>query len=439
MQYGGKIVTNGLIFCLDAGSEKTYLPISTIPVTSGLVMWMDAADDSVFTYSSGTTVSQWRDKSSSGYHMTPKSGGPTRSAFLNSRNVLTFTNSQTIGNNTINLVSSSYSVFLVSRLTGGANSRTLTADFNLSGSNWLLGGWSGSVNQYYAEGWVQSGNYTANTAWSINMGDRNAASDQASFYLNGSAIVTNSAGSGAGPNSLGINWFSSEMSNCEVAEIIVYNKILSETERRLVHTYLARKWNLSNGEAVLFDRSGSRYNADLTNGASLDTSNGGCISFDGSNDCVVVSSNASIIPTTAYTKTAWFYPTSYSVANNIISGGNSGQHAFWLAGGNKLNSGHNGNWSTVVSNTTILLNTWYYGAVTFNTTSGWVLYVNGIQEATSASTTTFGGGGEILIGAYGTGSNIFQGKIAVVNVYNRALSASEVLQNFTATRGRFGL
>jgi hypothetical protein len=187
------------------------------------------------------------------------------------------------------------------------------------------------------------------------------------------------------------------------------------------------------------DLSGNNYTGALTNGPTFSNSNGGSIVFDGTNDCVVVNNNASILSSTAYTKIAWFYPTSFVTGNNIVSGGNSGQHAFWLQTTNRLYAGHNGNWSTVASTSTLSLNTWYCGAVTFNTSTGWVLYLNGIQENTSASTTTFTGNGEILVGAFSTGANVFTGRIANVSVYNKVLSASEVLQNFNATKTRFGL
>ena len=38
-----------------------------------------------------------------------------------------------------------------------------------------------------------------------------------------------------------------------------------------------------------------------------------------------------------------------------------------------------------------------------------------------------------------TADEFWKGKIAVAQIYNRALSASEVLQNYNATKGRFGL
>ena len=187
------------------------------------------------------------------------------------------------------------------------------------------------------------------------------------------------------------------------------------------------------------DISGNGNVGTLTNGPTFNSSNNGSVVFDGIDDCVVVNSNASILSTTAYTKIAWFYPSSFSTNNNIISGGNSGQHAFWLGATSYLRAGHNGDWSTVVATTSLSLNTWYCGAVTFNTTTGWILYLNGVSENTSVSTTTFVGNGEILLAAYSTGGNVFTGRIAHVSVYNKVLSPTEILQNYNATKSRFGL
>jgi len=189
----------------------------------------------------------------------------------------------------------------------------------------------------------------------------------------------------------------------------------------------------------IFDLTSNLNNSVLTNGASYNSSNKGYFTFDGSNDCVVVNSNANILSKTSYTKIAWFYPTSFSTGNNIISGGNSGQHAFWLGATDRLRAGHNSQWSTVVSSTALVLNNWYFGAVTFNTTTGWKLYLNGTQEATSSNLTTFNGNQEILIGAFSTGSNVFTGRIANVLVYNRVLTDAEIKQNFEALRGRYGI
>jgi hypothetical protein len=212
------------------------------------------------------------------------------------------------------------------------------------------------------------------------------------------------------------------------------------------------------------DLSGRSNTGALTYGPTYNSADGGAIVFDGSNDCVVVNSNASVLSNTAYTKTVWFYNiTSFATNNNLISGGNNGRHAFSVSSSNKLQAGHNSTWNTISSPTPLSLNTWYHAAVTFSTTTGWRLYLNGVLDSTNSSTsavfsaydvadalfaevpygvgygatTTFLGSGEILIGGYGTGSNAFRGRISNASVYNRVLSASEIQQNFNALAPRF--
>ncbi len=243
LQYSPKIVQDGLVMCLDPSQNKSY-PTTDLPVKGGLVMWMDAADDTTFSYSSGTTVSQWRDKSGFNYHMVPISAGPTRSSVLNSRKALIFTASQDIQNLVIDLRSSAYSIFVVSRLTGTTNGRVLTANPGNASSNWLLGHHGGTVNDYYAEGWIYDSATAADTTWRIFMGDWDRVPDLASLYVNGSALATNSSAANGGPYSLGINANGGERSTCEAAEIIVFNRRISATERKQVHTYLGQKWGI---------------------------------------------------------------------------------------------------------------------------------------------------------------------------------------------------
>ena len=187
-----------------------------------------------------------------------------------------------------------------------------------------------------------------------------------------------------------------------------------------------------------YDLSGSGNTSALTNGPTFNSSNLGAFVLDGSNDYILVNSQANILSKTAYTKIAYIYISNFSTSNNIISGGFSGQHAFWMFGTNKLNAGHNGAWNTVVGATSLSLNTWYFAAVTYSDSTGWKLYLNGREDGTSATTTTFNGNQEIVIGAYSSGNN-FTGRIASVQVYNRVLSASEIVQNYNATKRRYGL
>ena len=187
-----------------------------------------------------------------------------------------------------------------------------------------------------------------------------------------------------------------------------------------------------------YDLSGSGNTSALTNGPTYLSSNLGTFVLDGSNDYILVNSQANILSKTAYTKIAYIYISNFSTVNNIISGGFSGQHAFWMFGTDKLNAGHNGAWNTIVGATSLSLNTWYFAAVTYSDSTGWKLYLNGREDGTSASTTTFTGNQEIVIGAFSS-SNNFTGRIASVQVYNRALSSQEIVQNYNATKKRYGL
>ena len=185
------------------------------------------------------------------------------------------------------------------------------------------------------------------------------------------------------------------------------------------------------------DLSGNGNNGTLVNSPTYSSANGGTFNFDETNDYVLVN-NTAILPTAAYTKIAVFRPESST--SNIISGGSDGQHAFWMGGtSTTLQAGHNGNWDTVTYSPGDMLNQWWIGAVTFNTVTGWVLYLNGQQVNTNASTTTFVGGNVVRIAAYNNASNLFDGDIAIAMIYNRVLSAQEILQNYNATKSRFGL
>jgi hypothetical protein len=76
--------------------------------------------------------------------------------------------------------------------------------------------------------------------------------------------------------------------------------------------------------------------------------------------------------------------------------------------------------------------------VTYNNATGWKLYLNGREDGTSSNTTTFTGNQEIVVGSYDS-SNNYIGRISNVQIYNRALSLQEIVQNYNATKKRYGL
>lgn len=88
---------------------------------------------------------------------------------------------------------------------------------------------------------------------------------------------------------------------------------------------------------------------------------------------------------------------------------------------------------------TITLNTWYHFALVCTTGSKKV-YVNGIRQTFQSGDSTFtsswpGDASPAIVG----GDRRWVGSIAQIQVYNRALIADEIAQNFNSGRARFGL
>jgi hypothetical protein len=188
------------------------------------------------------------------------------------------------------------------------------------------------------------------------------------------------------------------------------------------------------------DISGNNNHGTLVDNPSFNSSNAGSIVFNGSNYVSAVSVNAN----NSITLEAFIYPTSYPSGGGgggfIIS--NLGYY-LELANSGVLRSYFYGLSSAGYHNgtVTIPLNTWRHVAVVRNTSDNTIRhYVNGVLDNTISSVTgTTNNGSQTLIGAYTSGGYGFVGRIANVKVYNRALSSTELSENFNATRSRFGV
>ena len=85
-------------------------------------------------------------------------------------------------------------------------------------------------------------------------------------------------------------------------------------------------------------------------------------------------------------------------------------------------------------------NNWANITLSVNSSRNVNIYLNGVFRETLNPVSTLFYVGRIA-GGYGSGGNFysFQGSIASFKMYNRALTASEIRQNFNALRGRFGI
>jgi hypothetical protein len=186
------------------------------------------------------------------------------------------------------------------------------------------------------------------------------------------------------------------------------------------------------------DISGNNNNATLINGPTYSTDNGGAIVFDGSNDYASFGT-AEVMNLTAYTKYIWMRPQAISSNNLISSPGGGGNHVFWMNGTNNTIAGGNNGQYTQVSYSLPsgnMLNQWQNAVLTYDDSSGLVLYLNGTQVDSNNSSNTFTQKTSYI--ASFSGGNVFNGEIAQVAIYDRALSAAEVLKNYNTFKNRFG-
>jgi hypothetical protein len=189
----------------------------------------------------------------------------------------------------------------------------------------------------------------------------------------------------------------------------------------------------------------------LTNGPTFNTGSGGSIVFDGTNDYVDCGSNASL-RLNDVTVEAWIYisanPSDWVRIFGVGStdGGTSNRmYGLWYNGTN-ASATRNLLWqryspsvSIYATGTTLSLNTWYQVVAT-TVSSAQTLYLNAssIGSATGAGPWTANTVNNFTI-AYAGLHTYHNGRIANVKVYNRGLSAAEILQNYNTTKTRFGL
>jgi hypothetical protein len=178
------------------------------------------------------------------------------------------------------------------------------------------------------------------------------------------------------------------------------------------------------------DLSGNGNNGTLVNGVGYSGDNLGSLVFDGVNDYV---NNGTITTGGKITVNAWIKINTGGIVQHIVDSSSNSWHLAIL--GNNRPYFWNG--STYHQSAQILsTSTWYM--ITGVQSSTLDIYVNGVLSQSlsiNANITT----NNVNIGRYQSGTRPYNGNIAQVSIYNRALTAQEIQQNFNATRGRFGI
>jgi len=185
-----------------------------------------------------------------------------------------------------------------------------------------------------------------------------------------------------------------------------------------------------------FDLSGNSNNGELINGPTYDGNNGGSLVFDGVNAYIRISL-PSTISVGSFSYDAWVLTQGDGGWRTIIDQDNDN----WLLALNEniLTTYY----PTYNTGYPVSSNIWYNIAVSHAYGDPIHCYVNGQLVYTSENssiihTTSYYGIGAGILPPTGA-DEFWSGKISNIKIYNRAVSSTEVLQNYTTLKGRFSL
>ena len=177
--------------------------------------------------------------------------------------------------------------------------------------------------------------------------------------------------------------------------------------------------------------------ATLNNGVGFTSNNNGYFSFDGSNDYIDFG-NSSQVQLTTGTVCVWCRTSSPGGSFRGIVAKQFGYGLFYTDSILTLYD-----WSIPRTNSTginLADGNWKHVSLTFRSgvASGTIVYLNGSGILTTTYTIS-NNLNNLFVGSEQNANQNANCNISQVQVYNRALSASEILQNYNATKRRYGL
>ena len=187
-----------------------------------------------------------------------------------------------------------------------------------------------------------------------------------------------------------------------------------------------------------YDLSGEGNNGTLTNGPTFDSN--GAIVFDGSDDYIDLGSPSSLTLNGGGTITAlckWDSYNGSSWSNTIIGYGGWAAHHYILFKASNTNkilfSVSNG--SSYLNGSgpytrNIPLNQWFYVTATWDSTVKKIYYNGNLEASVNSTIMPISSTAPVSIGRTGTNGYYLDGGINSLNLYNRALTQDEILQNY---------
>jgi hypothetical protein len=189
------------------------------------------------------------------------------------------------------------------------------------------------------------------------------------------------------------------------------------------------------------------------NGATFDSINSGIFVFDGDNDYVLLGSSSTLKPANALTVEQWLYRETWtqSAIETALSNTEGGGYTIFVESNNiKFSVYINGDYRRITYLPAAAAG-WLHVVGTFD--GRYVrMHVNGVEVGSAldltTGTITYNNSNATFIGAEaGSSSTLpatdrdwhWNGKIALTRIYSKALTASEITQNYNDTKGRFGI
>jgi chitodextrinase/glucose/arabinose dehydrogenase len=211
----------------------------------------------------------------------------------------------------------------------------------------------------------------------------------------------------------------------------LYSNVASATTAASTGLVAAYSFNEGTGTSVA-DASGNGNTGTINGGATWVVAGkyGTALSFDGTNDVVVINNSSSLALTNRMTLEAWVFPTAAQSGWRTIMQKEVDAYFLHASGNSALQPTGGGTFNGAVdyfaSPTALAVNAWSHVAMTWDG-SIMRLYVNGVELANHARTGTLQSTTTPLrIGGNSPYGEFFLGRIDEVRVYNRALSAAEI-------------
>jgi hypothetical protein len=351
---------------------------------------------------------------------------------------------------------------------GDGNNRNFnTYMYHVSGSTWQINFSTGPAPPWASP---QSASFTVTDNQWIIVAATQTTGGVVTFYVNGQQIGTPVTGvtfsqfinSGIEAVARSDNYWRGDMGVCAIysraltADEIkqnynALNNIYSPVTNNLVAYYNPElTTSYPRTGTTLFDISGNGLNGTMSNLTFTDP----YLTYNGTNATTSVADSTLLEPGTGdFTVEAWVYYSAITGSSRVVAGKtDGGNSADWSYGIRTQSNGSTylevGNGTTSITSPTYTVSTgqWYQivGVWTNVASNSIELYVNGVSQGSNSHSfaSVKNSTRPLYFGSFDGGATFgqwFNGRMGIVRYYSTALTAAQVLQNYNANRGIYGL